>query len=335
MSFFHGIRSFAGDAAFTHLEYQETPVAPETSPLAEETSPTPLAPVDNFRHSGWKHARLAIFRAMQELQLPYERLSAFAECGTDCWLMRSTTDPEHFKTVPDHCHDRFCVPCGGQRQATIRRNLDHLLKHEPHRFLTLTIRHDRESLPVLLARLYKAFRLLRQRTLWKERVRGGVAFLELTYNSERGDWNPHLHCMLEGLYIDLQDLVQLWLACTGDSRNVKIKLVSDRHVVTNYITKYTTKPLPASIVEDPDALKEAIRALIGKRMIVTFGTWRNWKLLDDPADKGWEFFAHLRAVRSYSIPDDLLCENILAMVDSADPRTGEFYVHVEVPDPDI
>lgn len=330
----HDQRTFAGDAACTHLDPQETPVTPNTAPLIQQTPDPALALSDNFRHSGWQRQRAAIFATMQALYLPWPRLQAFASCGSSAWVMRSTTDPELFRVVPDYCHDRFCVPCGGQRQATIRRNLDVHLGREPHRFLTLTIRHAQEPLETLVHRLYVAFRYLRHRRAWKQRVKGGVAFLEITFNPETRSWNPHLHCMLEGSYFDLQDLSRLWLAATGDSQNVKIKLIRNRPAIINYVTKYATKPLPPSVVSDPDALAEAIQALRSRRMIVTFGTWHRWKLLADPKDEGWTVFAHLNALRLYAIADDVLCENILAMVNSADPRTGEFYVHVETSEPD-
>lgn len=318
----------------THLDTLETAVATKTTSSTEETSEGRLALVDTFRHSGWRADRQAILDAMGDLRLAYERRNAFCVCGSDFWIMRSKVDRELFKIVPDHCHDRFCVPCGGTRQSIIRRNLHRLLKDQPHRFLTLTIRHDRESLAVLLGRLYRAFRLLRQRRLWKDRVRGGVAFLEVTYDPVRESWNPHLHCMLEGLYIHRPDLSALWLCCTGDSHNLKLKLIRQKRIIVDYVTKYATKPLPASIVSESEPLREAMAALIARRTIITFGSWKNWRLLDDPRDESWEVYATLRCVRIGTTGDDLLCENIIAMLPTADPNSGEFVVHVDGPQPD-
>ena len=271
---------------------------------------------------------------MVDLRLPHGRVEAFCECGSDFWIMRSTVDRELFRVVPDHCHDRLCVPCGGQRQSIIRRNLARSVPEIPHRFLTLTVRHDQEPLLILLDRLYRAFRLLRHRRFWRDRVQGGVAFLELTYDPQRQSWNPHLHCMLQGGYLELRALSAMWLACTGDSHNVKIKLIRQTRVVIEYITKYATKPLPASIVSDHARLCEAIGALTARRMVITFGSWKRWNLLDDPHDKGWELFAHLAAVKRGWRDDDVLCENILAMLPTANPQTGEFVVHVDGVEPD-
>lgn len=318
----------------THLDAPETPVAPEIASPAPETSTSRAELVDTFRHSGWRSHRQAVLDAMVDLRLPHRRIEAFSHCGSDFWIMRSTADQELFRVVPDHCHDRFCVPCGGQRQSTIRRNLNRLLHDEPHRFLTLTIRHDQESLDVLLDRLYRAFRLLRQRRMWKDRVRGGVAFLEVTYDPVKASWNPHLHCMLQGFYLELQALSRLWLCCTGDSHNVKIKLIKQKRVVVDYVTKYATKPLSPSILADAEPLATVIFALSARRMIITFGSWKNWKLLEDPRDQGWALFAHLSDVRRGWQGADELCDNILAMLPTADPNSGEFVVHVENVEPD-
>lgn len=326
--------SLPGVPAPTHLATSETTVASKSAPPIEESGSCRIELVESFRHSGWAADRARILDGFYDADVSTSRTVAFCQCGTGHWVLRSKAEPERFKVIPNHCHDRMCVPCGGSRQAIIRRNLDRLLTDVPHRFLTLTIRHEHEPLAVLLDRLYRAFRLLRNRRFWKDKVRGGVAFLELTYNADNESWNPHLHCMLEGLYMELQALSTLWLCCTGDSRHVKIKLIRNRPYVIGYITKYATKPLPASVVSQPAALAEAIEALRKRRTVISFGRWKNWRLLDDPGDEGWELFATLESVRFQAMCDDPLCERICSMVDTADPHTGEFVVDLDLPPPD-
>jgi len=140
--------------------------------------------------------------------------------------------------------------------------------------------------------------------------------------------------MLQGLYIHRPDLSAVWLQCTGDSHNVAIKLIRNKPYVIGYITKYATKPLPASVVSDDAALVEAIEAFAKRRMVISFGRWKNWKLLDDPGDEGWELFDSLIAVRYRASCDDALCDVICSMVDTADPHTGEFTVNLDLPPPD-
>ena len=309
------------------LDPLESPATQQTAPATWEPTAPPLALTDTFRHSSWRRNRQKTFDAMLRIGFGHSRLTAFADCGSGFWILRHKEDLSRFRAVPDHCHDRFCVPCNGQRQAIIRRNLDHYLANRPHRFLTLTLRHHNQPLDYLLTRLYKCFKRLRGRRFWQERVRGGAAFLEITHNEQTHGWHPHLHCMLDGLYLDLGILRKLWLAVTGDSDQVKINLIRTRSEVINYVTKYSTKPIPATVLQSPDTLDEALRALRSRRTIVTFGTWRNWRLTDDPRELDWSCFEHINAIRGNADNGDVLCQNILAMMPTADPHTGEFVVH--------
>lgn len=272
---------------------------------------------------------------MVDLRVPYTRLIAFAECGMASWVLRSRDDPSVFKLALNTCKDRFCQPCAAARAALIRRNLHDHLDDSPHRFATFTIRHDREPLKVLLERLYRAFRKLRQRPLWKERVDGGVAFLEVKLSDRSGWWHPHLHCILSGSYIPLPDIRRDWLAVTGDSWNVDLRLVRDEAEIQHYVTKYVTKALPSPAIDQPDMLDELVAALRSRRLIITFGKWRRWKLLTDPSEASWELFAHEDEVRFRATCDDPLCSAIVAMFGHADPRTGEIYLDLDqLPLPD-
>lgn len=313
------------------LDTVESPACRQTASATERTVDCRPTLTDNFRHSGWRHNRERTYAAMLRVDFSHARLAAFAGCGSGLWVLRHKEDLQRFRVVADHCHDRFCVPCCGQRQAIIRRNLDHYLPNRPHRFLTLTLRHQDEPLDYLLTRLYKCFKKLRGRRFWKDRVRGGAAFLEITYNAETHGWHPHLHCMLDGLYLDLGILRKLWLAITGDSHQVKINLIRTRREVVSYVTKYATKPVPPSVVQSDGALDEALKALRHRRTILTFGTWRNWKLTDDPQELDWTSYGHLDAIRYRATDGDLLCQNILDMMKTADPHTGEFMVDCHGP----
>jgi hypothetical protein len=57
--------------------------------------------------------------------------------------------------------------------------------------------------------------------------------------------------------------------------------------VTHYITKYASKPLDPTVVRVPDRLDEAVVALKGKRLCMTFGLWRGYKLTEPPESGTW------------------------------------------------
>lgn len=317
----------------SHLDTLETPVGDKTGSIFPDYIPDSLDLRDGFRHSGWTWRRQKVLDALKRTQASYERTRAFCTCGAYFWILRHKKDLERFKTVPDHCHDRFCVPCAAARRATIRDNLAKHLLDQPYRLLTLTVRSNAQPLADLLDHLYRSFRRLRQKTLWKERVRGGVAFLEITYNARTGGWHPHLHCILEGLYIPRPALSELWLHCTRDSCNLDLKLIRSTRGVLAYVMGDATKPIPTSVHSIPYVLDEAITTLAGRRLIVCFGRWRAWKLLADDTEKDWELYAHQNDLHTRFQPDDLLAINVAAMLSTADPVTGEFFVLTDADPP--
>lgn len=350
---------FASDnsaAPSASLDPLETPVEPLLTSAFWDDAPALYELRDVFRHSGWRRQRQLIFDAFLDLTrsgyrieiagdrprayvyqpntVPFHRIEAFRTCGTGFWILRHTDDPARFRIVPSHCHDRWCTPCSAARRNTIRKNLDRLVSTRPHRFLTLTIRHHEEPLSELIRRLYAGFRRLRQRQLWRDRVDGGVAFLEVSFNPETRSWHPHLHCVLEGSYVHRPDLTRAWLEVTGDSHAVDIRIVRNRSRIIDYISKYSTKPIPASAVDDPAALREAIATLTGRRFLIQFGAWRRWKLLDLQTDENWTLYCHEADLPYLATSDDPLAENVLAMLPTADPFTGEFVVILDGVPPD-
>lgn len=198
------------------------------------------------------------------------------------------------------------------RTATVRTNLLAFLDGRESRFLTLTRRHSDRPLSDQLDDLYKCFRRLRQRTLWKERVRGGCAMLELEYNHVSKRWHPHLHVLIEGDYIPQAQLSKTWLDVTGDSHVVDIRKVKNDFGAANYLTKYLTKALPTHILRTVHLLQEAVPALKGRRFLLTFGTWTPAKLTTEPSDDQWEAWDHVTRFTYDRFGDHDFCEVVKA-----------------------
>lgn len=312
----------------------ETPVwqNPCSSTVGDPDPHTGL--VTNFRHTGWTTRREKIHAAMFDAGTPHSRRVRFGRCGADRWILRNRTDPTIFKVVTAKCHDRFCSPCTVDRQSVIRRNLEARLVDGVYRFVTLTVRHHHEPLRVLLNHLYRAFRLLRQTSHWKDRTDGGVALLELTYNPDRHGWHPHLHCILAGRYMDAPLLRRSWLAITGDSTGVDISLIRSKAQAIRYVCKYSTKAIPPDIFRHSDTIVDALDGLSNRRLVLTFGTWKHYRLLEDPRDRGWDGFDSVDGLKWRRSHDDELAGRILSMLCTADLHTGEFVVDLDLPPPE-
>jgi hypothetical protein len=291
-----------------------------------------------FEHSGWESERQKRVLAMKEAYGFGPGLLAFATCRSRRWILKSKQDPNEFKSVRDTCKSPWCKPCARTRAAVIRTRLAERLDDRPVRFVTLTLRNQPVSLKFTLDRLYKAFRLLRQRKFWKSKVLGGVAFLEVKIGKFSGLWHPHLHCLIQGRYLDKKVIRQEWLACTGDSNGVDLRLVRDQKEVAAYVTKYATKAAdlnwqpelsssPDYPVTEHERLVEAMRALRSRRRVIPFGEWRGYKLLAAEPIGDWELYCHeneLRYRASLGEPDAVAV--LAAFETPSDDPSGIFFL---------
>lgn len=246
-----------------------------------------------WRHSGWARDRKATFDSLYRTYQPFSRYEAFRYCGAHAWVDRSVDDPTKYRVRSDRCHDRFCLPCGQERSRVIAHNVRERLDAKRARFVTLTIRASTEALTDLLNLLYSSFAKLRRTCLWSQTQTGGVAFLEVKWCKGTNRWHPHLHILTEGRYIAKQALSNAWRKATNGSFIVDVKKITSADRAVGYVVKYASKPHDHSMLHDPDRLDEAVIALKGRRLCLTFGTWRGVKLTDVPETGTWTPIASL------------------------------------------
>lgn len=235
-----------------------------------------------FRHASWAPQREHVWRSLLRLHVNRSRLDRFRECGSGLWLRRGVASGE-LSLSCNACRDRLCNACGGDRAVKIVAALEVPMCETTSRFVTLTKRHNTLSLADNLDLLYEQFVRLRHRRWWRDYVRGGAAFLEVTFNAATRTWHVHFHLIIDGDFIPQRELSREWLASTGDSSIVDVRAIPDWKRRARYVTKYVTKPASPSVVNDPDALDEFITAIRGRRLCFTFGTWRGIKLNDAEA----------------------------------------------------
>lgn len=246
----------------------------------------------DFRHSHWRAARKKVYEAMQRVQVPGRRLNRFRCCGGGAWIYMSP-DGSKAEVTADHCGDRLCSACGAGRAGKIAAVLAEACVEREIRFATFTLKHKAMPLCDIVSRIYQCFLNLRNQKRFKSKVRGGAAFCEVKVGND-GMWHVHLHCVIEGEWYEAKELASDWLVATGDSHIVDIRAVTDRRKMAGYIAKYATKPMDSTVVNDPEKLDEAIVALRGRRLCLTFGSWRGIKL--NPKREptvGWKLIGRL------------------------------------------
>lgn len=270
-----------------------------------------------FRHSGWSLNRSRIRAVLVDSCLSPRTLARFDLCGSDPWVAVDPNDSERYTILANHCHSRWCVPCARDRAARISANLERLIEHHPHRFLTLTIKHSDDPLSAQLDRLLDSFRRLRRRPFWLSAVSGGAAVLEVKHSWRDHRWHPHLHVLLDSKYIRHADLSAEWFRITGDSFVVDIRLINSHEHAARYMTKYLTKPFPHTVINKPNALNEMIDAFRGRRLVLTFGTWRGFPLTRKLDDTEWQVICPLSVLYDrYDSGDDKAASTLSALLRS-------------------
>jgi len=163
-----------------------------------------------------------------------------------------------------------------------------------------------------LDKLYRSFRRLRSLRWWKARVQGGAAVVEVKRGADSGRWHPHLHLVVTGKYLDQKELSERWHRVTGDSYIVDVRLIHDGDAAADYLTKYLTKPASNTLYRDANSLQELIVALHGRHQILTFGTWRGWRLTETTTETKWQDMMTLRELLSLAEAGDPQALQILA-----------------------
>lgn len=279
-------RGLFAPSLFPLLEPPETKPEPVDPFVGSELlQPTTLAEI--FRHSGWQHNRRLIYDALRRTTQSVSRILSFENCGATAFVFQSIKAPFDYRVGGSSCRDRFCVPCARDRSRVLTTNVLAALAGKPVRFLTLTLKTNDGPLSGQIDRLYRCFTALRARAFWRKRVSGGCAFTEVKWSPRSDGWNVHIHCLLHGLYIPKRDLWRAWWAITGDSMIVDVKLVRDQGIIGRYVTKYVAKPMSDTFANRQPQLDELIRAMVGRRLCITFGDWRGVKLTQQPEPGDW------------------------------------------------
>lgn len=229
-----------------------------------------------FRHAGWKGIRTQVHSALVRTCQTQSRIDAFCTCGAGSWVQRRELKfggGFEYRIKASCCHDRLCTPCAAVRAWKLQLALRSRMQGKRISFITLTLAGKTEGLAEKIDRLYKGFRALRAHPLWSEKVRGGVAFLEIKHSAKAGRWHPHLHIMADADFIDQGELSNAWRSITRDSFIVDIRRVKEEKQAAVYVTKYASKPLNSSFFSDSKLLDEAVIALKGRRLCFAFGDW--------------------------------------------------------------
>lgn len=234
-----------------------------------------------FRHSYWAAKREKVYRALVGSGIRESKLWNFRQCGSCCTVEFSDTAKRH-RVRCNTCKCRHCEPCMRQRANRLAANLKQRLVDIPngdYRFITLTLKHSHKPLAEQIKRLFACFRRLRAQPVWRDSQKGGCHILEVKWISQSREWHPHLHCVMDGGFMQKSELVAAWHKVTGDSFIVDIQQLKTFKDAAHYLCKYVSKGTSGDVWNDRDASQEWITAVKGVRICATTGTWRGYQLM--------------------------------------------------------
>jgi len=236
------------------------------------------------RFQGTEKVRRNVYRYLRLRHAQSKRLSRFIECGQGAW-MQEHSESHRLRVVCRTCRDRLCPACQRQRQLQVRKRLEERISeawNDRWRMLTLTQKHSDAPLGVQVKNLLRAFRRLRQRSLWKRNVDSGYAFIEVTFNDEQQQWHPHLHALINGHFVPQAELAAHWSECSRGSNIVDIRKVRTKAGALKYLTKYVTKTANHDITSWLPRLAEYDQAMKGVRLVSAIGAALGLRSLERP-----------------------------------------------------
>lgn len=180
-------------------------------------------------------------------------------------------DGDQIRITERRCKCRLCPLCGKARsRAVFLRILRLVATFDAPKFLTLTPRSNCKSLTDQIADIKRAFANLRRHPDWKHRVAGGLYTLEITYNSKRRQWHPHLHCIIDSCYFPQSTLAYMWSRVANGASIVDIRSCNSRTNIAKYIAGYVSKSSDISKFPEARRIQYAVETA-GLRFVQTFG----------------------------------------------------------------
>ncbi|NIK13476.1 protein rep [Alkalibacillus almallahensis] len=213
------------------------------------------------------------------------------DCNT-FMMMASDKNMEHKKLYKNNaCKNRFCPICAWRKAGKDALKLSIMMKHLKSEqdkqliFATFTTPNVKaDELNDEIRHLNQSFQRLMQRKQVRETIQGYARKIEVTYNQERDDYNPHIHALFvvdKGYfnnpkkYMPRDRWLELWKSCTKDERITQVhvqKVREDNNSRAYEVAKYSAKDEDYLISEE--VFKVFYKALKGKRLIVFSGLFK-------------------------------------------------------------
>ena len=238
-----------------------------------------------FRFRGRNEERLMILSFLSAKASCWKVYERMLNCGTHAWVYWSQSRGR-IQVRASCCKSPLCPACRRTKGSRLAERIRWTLTDEPKhtwKLLTLTLQSSSQPLPDQVTRLKLAFKKLRSSPLWKHNCDRGCAVVEITWNDERKQWHPHLHCLIHSHFMPQKLLSEKWRQLTKGSRIVDIREIRSAAKAADYVSSYLAKP-PCDLTKLPEGkLGEWVAASLRHHWLIQWG-----KALPPDKDVLWD-----------------------------------------------
>ena len=245
-------------------------------------------------------------------------------CGNTLKVRRER-DTGRYYVSGIRCHDRVCPVCNAFRAGKLSRKVNELQSRMSNsHLLTITngVRIPYSFLEDGLSSFTTALKKLRRSNWFKDNIRGGIYFLEVTYQKGQG-WHLHCHMIVDVVGKPVFNLSGSWenlkvsdfkKGLEDTCKFVGLGAISDiRPCEPNSgaeLSKYFYKLGLSLDKENQFALLEMVQVFRGKRIFDTFGSCRGVNKQEDVSDIDTELDNELETEGAYDeigSLDEIVC----------------------------
>ncbi|ULG73167.1 protein rep [Macrococcus brunensis] len=246
-----------------------------------------------------KKRRNQVFQNFINKFIGEKQMELVKDCGT---FLAFVTDKEQTKKKlykNNMCKNRFCPMCAWRRARKDALGLSLMMQHikqaekKEFIFLTLTTPNVKaEDLEDEIKKYNLSFGRLVKRKKVMAMMKGYVRKLEITYNRERDDFNPHFHVLIavnksyftdKDYYISQKEWLEMWQDVTGmpEITQVHVQKVKQNNNKELYeMAKYSGKD--SDYLINQKIFDAYYQSLKGKQILVYSGLFKETrKLLKD------------------------------------------------------
>ena len=243
-----------------------------------------------------KKRRNQVFQKFIERHVKEGQMDLIRECNTFLSFVADKTLEKQKLHKSNLCKNRFCPVCAWRKARKDALGLSLMMQYikqkEDKQFIFLTLTTPNVTAEHLESEI-KAYNHSFQKMFKRKKVisatKGYVRKLEITYNKERDDYNPHFHVLIavnksyftdKRYYISQKEWLELWRDVTGISEITQVqvqKIRQNNNKELYEMAKYSGKD--SDYLINQKVFDAYYRSLKGKQVLVYSGLFKEARKL--------------------------------------------------------